>query len=245
MPTRIMLPDCLFNAYAVLFPTLDFTRVSVFDGIPFPYTSFVKNGITLTSGVSDINIYLSSGLFNPCSLSSFALLGHELVHALQAQQGFLGGQLNSWIFGYTWCFFSSFSSGRGNAFEDEAYAFGAGLSACQLVPCACDSGGISPVPNFEAELIQRCGNLVKTKADVTLSDCFKKSSWLWGIIATGLAVIVAVSYDVIDVVRSILCSLFRIGCNEEGPEPPTGSIKSNKDKDGNVRFPHGAVPPPD
>ncbi|SRR6266571_4842939 len=245
MPTRIMLPDCLFSAYAFLFPTLEFTRVSVFDGIPFPY-DWGQNAITLTSGVSDINIYLRSGLFNPCWLSSFALLGHELVHALQAEQGFLGGQLNSWIFGYTWCAISSFSGGRGNALEDEAKDFGARLSACTLVPCACDSGGISPAPNFEAELIRRCGDLVKTKADVSLSDCFKKSSWLWGIIATGGAVIATVIYDVIiEVVRSILCFLFRVGCNDDGPEPPRGSIKSNKDKEGDVRFPHGAVPPPD
>ncbi|HEX9485610.1 MAG TPA: hypothetical protein VF976_00970 [Gemmatimonadales bacterium] len=244
MPTRIVLPDCLFNAYAVLFPTLDFNRVSVFDGIPFPY-NFGQNGITLTSGVSDINIYLRSGLFNPCSLSSFALLGHELVHALQAEQGFLGGQLNAWVFGYTWCVIASFSTGRGNAFEDEAKDFGAGLIACGLVPCACDSGGISPVPNFEAEFVRRCGNLVKTQANVLLSDCYKESSWLWGIIATGVAVIVGVVYDIIEVVRSILCYLFGVGCNDGGPEPPRGSIKSNKDKEGDVRFPHGAVPPPD
>lgn len=85
MAQEFFLPDCLSKVYRFLFPTLDWSRIHFFDGIPFPlYTG--QPGITIASigFSSDINIYIEKGHYCPCepcpsgtttAHESFLLLG--------------------------------------------------------------------------------------------------------------------------------------------------------------------------
>src|SRR2546429_7179568 len=102
MPNRIYPPACLMDAFHVLFPTLDFSRISFYEGMPFPLDTG-QGGITIASvGLSsEIKIYLTDGRYNSCTQDTFLLLSHELVHALQIQNSFLGGKIPGWwVFGY-------------------------------------------------------------------------------------------------------------------------------------------------
>src|SRR5215813_8829187 len=89
MPTPIMLPSCLMDCYAVLFPTIDFSRVAFFTGLP-AVSHPVWGGCTIASvGPSpDIHVYIKT--YDPCTRITFVQLAHELVHVLQIQ-GMTGG----------------------------------------------------------------------------------------------------------------------------------------------------------
>jgi|SRR5439155_2081345 len=100
MPDPIILPNCLLNTYKLMFPTLDFSRVHFYDGIIFPFSLGSEAAITLNSFPNNIDIYLKKGIYDPCSLYTFQKLGHELVHALQAEQGFGSAWFGSWDFNY-------------------------------------------------------------------------------------------------------------------------------------------------
>jgi hypothetical protein len=152
VPTEVFLPDCLSKIYRFLFPTLDWSRIHFFDGIPFPLNIGPKDGITVPSAFSSaINIYLADGNYVPCgpgapprpdepsSWSSeqynqagaahhtFLLLAHELVHALQIQESAGSGYIpGSWITQYVTCWFASRSTHCGNPIEDEAYDYANG-----------------------------------------------------------------------------------------------------------------------
>jgi hypothetical protein len=121
VPSPIVLPPCLIDSCRLIFPTLDFSRIGFYLGIPRGVPG--ASGFTMSSGGPgrDIRIYLQS--FDPCSPETFLLVAHELVHALQIQ-GLVGrGRIpGSWVTYYT-----THAIGRGggvsNALEHEAYTF--------------------------------------------------------------------------------------------------------------------------
>ena len=93
MPKQISLPDCLMDAYQLIFPDLDWGKVTFYDGIPFPLglggaTGFAEPKLGATK------IYLKEGSYNPCDadkngtngMSTFRRIAHELVHAMQYQK---------------------------------------------------------------------------------------------------------------------------------------------------------------
>jgi hypothetical protein len=137
MPREFFLPDCLSKVYQFLFPTLNWSRIHFFDGIPFPLNRG-QGGITIASVgfSSDINIYIQEGLYYPCSSvpgdgpqaqESFLALAHELVHALQIQQMLGSGYIpGSWITKYVTCFLTSLSADCDNEIEQEAYEYANG-----------------------------------------------------------------------------------------------------------------------
>jgi hypothetical protein len=95
MPTEVVLPDCLLECYQFLYPTIDFSDLHIYDGIPYPWGLGPEAAITLTWGFGmGIHIYLKSGQWGgPCGASdpggelngfdTFLVIGHELVHVLQ------------------------------------------------------------------------------------------------------------------------------------------------------------------
>lgn len=139
MPSNVILPGCLTEVYEYLFPTIDFSRVSFYDGIPTVLDNG-QQGITIGSvGFSTkISVYIKEGLlkpdpFNtsngPCSFDTFLLLAHELVHVLQIQDSVLGGKFpGQWVFKYIACFVGkfTFSSHCDNRLEEEAYNYSDG-----------------------------------------------------------------------------------------------------------------------
>jgi hypothetical protein len=109
------------DSCTLIFPTLDFSRIGFYLGIPRGVSG--ASGFTMSSGGPgrDIRIYLKS--FDPCSRETFLLVAHELVHALQIQGMVGGGRIpGSWVTYYT-----THAIGRGggvtNALEHEAYTF--------------------------------------------------------------------------------------------------------------------------
>lgn len=240
MATPISLPRCLSTVYPQLFPTLDFSRIQIFDGFP-PGFDNGQNGLTLSSGWHGIHIHLRSGIYDPCTPHTFALLGHELVHALLAQQGLLGGRANSWVFSYVWCWASSSGGakrGEGNAFEDEAYAYEDSLADClrahvdasgveidpALAPCDCRSGAVLATRDFAAVLLRRCPSAVKVSANAKLQDCLDAKDLgsiglIWGTVAFIPAIVATVIWDLVDIATT-LCEW--IGICDSGVSSPTG-----------------------
>src|SRR6266566_1585980 len=158
MPNQIFLPDCLTHAYHKMFPNLDFSRVSFFEGIPFPFNTG-QAAITLTSGRHDINIYLQNGTYDPCSQTTFVTLAHELVHAMQIEKELPDLPFsNIWIARYVACTITGFSTtdSGGNALENEAYAYEAIVLKSNILPCMCVDSvpWLVPNPDFENEFAQ-------------------------------------------------------------------------------------------
>src|SRR3954453_6672873 len=126
MPSPIALRPCLMDCCKVLFPKLDFSRISFYEGMPAAAGS--PKGFTMCPGGSgDINIYI--GQYLPCSEETFLTIAHELVHAVQIQGMTGGGYIpGSWATYYISHFLGC--TGRGsdcaNELEKEAYDFANG-----------------------------------------------------------------------------------------------------------------------
>jgi hypothetical protein len=126
VPSPIELPPCLLDSCRVIFPTLDFSRIAFYIGIPSGIAG--ASGFTMSSGGAgrDIRIYLKT--CDPRSRATFLLVAHELVHALQIQGMRGGGRIpGSWV-----SYYISHAIGRGggvqNELENEAYSFTNGSS---------------------------------------------------------------------------------------------------------------------
>jgi hypothetical protein len=159
MPTPIALPSCLMDCCKVLFPKLDFSRISFFEGMP-PGASGAK-GFTMSSGgpSPDIRIYLKT--YSPCSEDTFLVIAHELVHAVQIQGMSGGGHIpGSWGAYYMSHYLGCGLRGADcdNELEKEAYDFSDGCNGggklrtfidTQLagaLPCRCTKPAW-PTPN--------------------------------------------------------------------------------------------------
>ena len=130
VPTRIELPPCLLDSRRAVFPTLDFSRVVFYLGIPRGVAG--ASGFTMCSGGpgADIRIYLKT--YDPCSTATFVLVAHELVHALQIQGMVGGGRIpGSWVTYYLSHALrgGGRGGGRTNDLELEAYDFTNGRSS--------------------------------------------------------------------------------------------------------------------
>jgi hypothetical protein len=201
MPTEIFLPSCLSDTYKFLFPTLHFSKIHFYKGFPFPANAGSQHGLTLpdSTGLFGINVYLENGIDDPCSEDTFLTIAHELVHALQIQEGGAGlGLFNAWVVRYVTCAWSSFSSGRDNVFEREAYDYANGttplaqLRGCieqfpQILPCDCS---VVPWPgrdsSFLKELVARCPDIQKKAATASALDCAGTIGGLGGVLGTAL-----------------------------------------------------------
>jgi Glycine zipper 2TM domain len=202
------------EAYEFLFPTIDFSRVKFYDGVPF-YLNAGENGITVASvGLSsDIKIYLKEGVYNPCDSFSFITIAHELVHVLQIQESLLGGRIPGWwLFKYLACWLGWTYNGYGcdNKWEAEAYGFAEGcgsekgtLLKCledsgidKLAPCDCSglpwyTPQIIPGTNetFVDRLKASCSKVVKQESNVEGSwKCYLSPGFILGLIVGLLSI---------------------------------------------------------
>ena len=204
------------HAYHKMFPTLDFSRVSFFDSIPFPFNLGPEGAITLTTGVHEIHMYLHEGTYDPCSQGTFVTLAHELVHALQIDQKSADTlAFHAWIEQYVACTITGLSTEDtgGNALENEAYNFQYAVQGSGLLPCQCINSvpWIILDPNFDAQFAQH-PELVKSTAGgepCFLPGIFKGTvvQLLWNFIAHSIAFLIAVIYTVIDIVVTVVQKL--------------------------------------
>jgi hypothetical protein len=206
MPTEVLLPDCMLQCYQFLYPTIDFSEIHFYDGIPYPYSLGPEAGITLTFGFgTGIHIYMAEGLWNPCSLDAFLIFAHECVHVLQINN--LPNRA-LWVEFYLRKFLqSNFASDCSNILEREAYehvngcpppgAGGGDLRNCirgwdrgALPPCDCSTPPVLTFTTFAGvtfldELKNNCRSLIKTGSTVPYNGSL--SSTLWGMVVAILA----------------------------------------------------------
>jgi hypothetical protein len=210
MPTRIYPPACLLEVFDdYLYPTIDFSRVAFFTGMPPVLGWGPQQGLTMPAGgfSSQINVYLRESAYNPCDLRTFLLIAHELVHVLQIQQSFLGGRIPGWPVGnYVGCWLGWLGNGADcdNSLEREAYEWANGcppdhsggiLRFCLTnsqpklpqSPCDCSDAPWyrrSLVPGttftFFDELPRACRGDVKTDSDAESWMCLLSP---WALIA--------------------------------------------------------------
>lgn len=216
MPTQIFLPKCLMDAYRHLFPNLDFSRVRFHVGIPLDTGE--QSGQTLTSGWSDINVYIRD--YDPCSFDTFLTFAHELVHAQQAQDGDFGGKANTWIFFYLKSAFTSFSSDRDhNPLEKEAYEFEDDLKDCAKNPCNCVNSitwivpvtNAAGVPDVVGQLALNCPNVSKPRSTHgddkdRIANAFpggRVVAGIWEVLMAGIAIFAAIIYSIVDSIISL------------------------------------------
>jgi hypothetical protein len=173
MPTRIHPPACLLEVFDnYIYPTIDFSRVAFFTGMPVVLGLGGQQGLTLPAAgfTSQINVYLREGYYDPCDFEKFLLIAHELVHVLQIQQSFLGGRIPGWSVGkYVGCWTGWLVNGVNgvdcdNSLEREAYEWAngcppqhsggilrSGLTAAGLAQSPCDC---SDAPWYRRALAQ-------------------------------------------------------------------------------------------
>jgi hypothetical protein len=146
---QIQLPDCAQKLLDFLYPTVDWTRVRFYSGLPWYVSLFSPNttGITLpdTVGVSDYCVYLGTAT-DFCGTGIDTLV-HEAFHVAQfmsVSNGYGPGLFRPGFIAYLNCFFANGSVYKNNPFEVQAYAQENAFHACQSIDvCDCSSG--SPV----------------------------------------------------------------------------------------------------
>jgi hypothetical protein len=198
-----VLPPYLIDSCRLIFPTLDFSRIGFYLGIPRGVSG--ASGFTMSSGGpgSDIRIYLKS--FDPYSQETFLLVAHELVHAVQIQGMVGGGRIpGSWV-----TYYITHAIGRGggvtNALENEAYSFtngarGAGSGELRkyvnthlrgTAPCA-HTTGAGPTPTtISGEPYLRAieGSLAPTKVASSVGHTWRTViNWPLAVIAGAFSV---------------------------------------------------------
>lgn len=194
-------------AYRSIYPTIEFSNVNFFTGIPGPFDRG-QSGFTLPAPFGGINVYLKPENYDPCGQQeeTFLLIAHELVHALQIQDATGLGLFSSFVTGYISCFLTTgFSSARDNPYEREAYDFANGggpatptyptgkLRACvdappALLPCDCAAiPWLTPTPNFVDQLLHKCPDIVKREAETGVGACLSEQG---GPLGTGIGGII-------------------------------------------------------
>jgi len=206
MPTPIALPSCLMDCFKVLFPKLDFSRIEFYLGLPPVVSQSAPNGFTMSSGgpSPDIRIYLKS--YEPCSIITFVVIAHELVHAVQIQGMFGGGHIpGSWATYYMSHYLGCGGRGddRDNALEKEAYEFSNGGSGGQgrlrtfintqlfgALPCRCNLPWPTPNPiggQPYADVLRAQPDLVMTESHVGRTWC-SLLNWPLSFLAGGYSI---------------------------------------------------------
>jgi hypothetical protein len=208
------------EAYRCLFPTIDFSRVRFFDGLPTPYNWGSQEASTVEY-FSEQHICLRR--FDPkdfCDSTFFLLIAHELVHVLQIQKG---GSTGSWTARYLACYVAAgFSDQRGNCFEMEAYEYANGLDAnlpgilktaidnqTLPVPCECSTVGMPAVfrdPNTGKSLcdvVHEHPDLPKKSTRCGYGDCLAEAINSYGILGVLL--------DILAIIISAIAAFIGIG----------------------------------
>jgi hypothetical protein len=179
MPTRIHPPACLLEVFDDYFyPTIDFSRVAFFTGMPPVLGWGSQLGLTMPAAgfTSQINVYLRESAYDPCDFEDFLLIAHELVHVLQIQQSFLGGRIPGWSVGkYVGCWTGWLVNGVNgtdcdNSLEREAYEWANGCPPHY-------SGGILRfcLTNFHPSSTNPNLNLAQSPCDCSDAPWYRRS----------------------------------------------------------------------
>jgi Domain of unknown function (DUF5050) len=144
MPTEVPLPQCYLECFQYLYPTIDFSEVHFYVGVPTPYSWAVSTMcVTLTWGYgSGIHIYTEPEYWTPGDTTGdgrklFLALAHECVHVLQIKNL---DDPSLWIPRYLWRYvISGFTTDCPNPIEAEAYHHANGCIAPELTTGAIEA----------------------------------------------------------------------------------------------------------
>jgi hypothetical protein len=91
-PRRIKAPDCVLELLRFVYPTVDWSIVSFYEGWPHVMNASDNNAITLPDTYSphQVRIHFKPRKWDPCGCNGLGLIVHEGFHVLQIQD-LLGG----------------------------------------------------------------------------------------------------------------------------------------------------------
>jgi hypothetical protein len=177
-PRKIDPPDCLLDLLRFIYPTVDWSRVSFFDGWPHVLGFSPNAAITLpaTYSLSRIHVHFKPGRWNPCTCPGVGLIVHEGFHVLQIQDAVGGwgpGFARPFIAQYLACWAANGFSYDGHPMEEAAYAV-AGRntslfeSCCTpgRLPCDCAADPPSPNPAGLGQFQASCGHVVQQTSGI-------------------------------------------------------------------------------
>jgi hypothetical protein len=195
------------EAYKLIFPDLKWDEITFYKGLPFPVQHGSGNAITIPK-LGATEIYIREPRYVPCTPSTFTLIAHELVHAVQVQSA-----ATRWLarLSYLTCFFADGIWHKyDNCYEREARALQEWLGGRSGYPCDCAGGGsptrvfssaIGPlidtsyIAQLRLDLATTESQWVKRDTDCSLGDCF--GSNIFGIAKGLLSFVVALIINVV------------------------------------------------
>lgn len=167
---QITMPECVMELLGFLYPTVDWSRVDFYSGLP--WWTAGASAITIPDPVSLGRFRIHMGnLTDPCSPTTMRVIVHEAFHVLQFMSfnsGYGFGMFNPGFVAYLGCFFRNFfgrvfslrfrnlvsSSYAENPFEIEANDQEGRFRRCyenlHVHVCDCSSG----VPVFQESALQ-------------------------------------------------------------------------------------------
>lgn len=214
-PQEIEKPECVLKLLQTIYPTVDWSKVKFYDGLPW-FVSFspATTAITLPGfyGINNINIYFKN--FDPCTCYGLSTIIHEGFHVLQYNDIGTGGL--GWIRLFMIEYFAcTIANGYdNNPFEIPAYEQGSKFLKCCNEPiCDCTTKPSTFNQDALNELIKKCPDLIKKESGFKYSCGFFPA--LLGAIIT---LIIAILYPIVDliflivdlvlvIVSAILCAL--------------------------------------
>jgi hypothetical protein len=125
-PKRIDPPECVLELLRFIYPTVDWSRVSFYEGWPHLIGLSPNAAITLPDTYTPhrINVYFRPGRWDPCSCAGLGLIVHEGFHVLQISDmlgGMGAGFARPFIVQYLACWAGNGFDYDGHPMEDAAY----------------------------------------------------------------------------------------------------------------------------
>lgn len=175
-PTELYLPDCVQQLLELVYPDVDWGKVTFHDGWPHFLGIRDKEGLTLPHSFipGRIRVYFKEGAWDPCSCGGLGLIVHEGFHVLQIQNvldGYGLGIANPTTVLYLACWANNGFSYDGHPAENAAYKVAgkptsifnsccASLKGSLPCDCRCDPPTLdqTALDNFEAicpKVVQR------------------------------------------------------------------------------------------
>ncbi len=217
MATPIAIPDCAKKLLLVLYPTVDWSLVMFFSGLPWWVASGTA-AITLPNplGIGGYRIYLGAST-DFCDQATINTLVHEAFH-VQQFTGIAGGYgvgfLRPGFFKYFVCFFSNKFKYEDNPYEKEAYAHEDAFIACNIKPCDCSTGQPVYNPTTPDDIVACNPDLIVRKPRIP--DCGTWWAFLLALVVVPILAILAFIGHLFDYWNCVYLQMQAQQCREWG-----------------------------
>lgn len=125
-PGKILPPECLVDLLRFVYPTIDWSRVSFYDGWPHVIGLSSARAITLPGSYTlrGVNIYFKRGHWDPFTCDGLSVIVHEGFHVLQIRDVMEGrglGLARPFVVQYLACWASNGFRYNSHSMEEVAY----------------------------------------------------------------------------------------------------------------------------